>query len=93
MRIWLSFWRDLMLLTAKANAPLPTWITQKRSTPWQPNWILRQPAAVRCVGGCAEEIDLNLNQRLLVRVTCWIGRASCPSIHQPHSQQNNGAAR
>lgn len=70
MRIWLTFWRDLMLLTANANAPLTNldYAETLNSVAAQ----LDFETARRCAAAledALEEIDLNLNQRLLVEVT------------------------
>lgn len=69
LRIWLSFWRDLMLLTANANAPLTNLDYVEML-----NFVAAQmdfETARRCAAGledALEDIDLNLNLRLLVEV-------------------------
>lgn len=70
LRIWLTYWRDLMLLTANANAPLTNldYAEALNSVAAQLNF----ETARRCAAAledALEDLDLNLNQRLLVEVT------------------------
>jgi len=70
LRIWLTYWRDLMLLTANANAPLTNldYAEALNSVAAQ----LDFETARRCAAAledALEDLDLNLNQRLLVEVT------------------------
>lgn len=70
LRIWLTFWRDLMLLTAKADSPLTNldYADTLKAVAAQ----LDFETARRCAAALEsslDDIDLNLNQRLLVEVT------------------------
>lgn len=70
LRIWLTYWRDLMLLTANANSPLTN--LDYAETLNLAATQLDFETARRCAASLEDalgDIDLNLNQRLLVEVT------------------------
>jgi len=70
MRIWLTYWRDLILATSGAQAPLTN--LDYTETLQQVAVQLDFPTAHRCAAAleeALESIDLNLNPRLLVEVT------------------------
>ena len=69
MRTWLTYWRDLMLLTARANAPLTNldYAEMLNGAAAQ----LDFETARRCAAAledALEDIDLNVNPRLLIEV-------------------------
>ena len=70
MRIWLTYWRDLMLLTAKAKTPLTN--LDYTDTLAAVAAQLDFETVRRCASTLEEsleDIDLNVNPRLLVEVT------------------------
>lgn len=69
LRIWLTFWRDLMLLTSAADAPLTNLDAVDRLTPVASQTDFA--AARRCAAAledALECLDENVNPRLLVEV-------------------------
>ncbi len=69
LRIWLTYWRDLMLATSGAQSPLTNldWTETLQQVAVQ----LDFPTAHRCAAAledALEDVDLNLNPRLLVEV-------------------------
>jgi DNA polymerase-3 subunit delta' len=69
MRTWLTYWRDLMLVTAHANAPLTNldYVEPLEAVATQIDFDTARRAA-SALEAALEDIDFNVNPRLLVEV-------------------------
>ncbi|MHB0988289.1 MAG: DNA polymerase III subunit [Bellilinea sp.] len=70
MRTWLTYWRDLMLVTARADAPLTNldFAEPLEAVAAQIDFDTARRAA-SALEAALEDIDLNVNPRLLLEVT------------------------